>query len=86
MANLEERVAVLEKELATMKAKVGSHDVDLANIPDLLRMEFRLMDSRIAKLSRDVSELSELPRKVEALPRVVAELVVEMLKERGKKS
>ncbi len=85
MADLEERVAVLEKELAAMKAKTSGHDVDLANIPDLLRMEFRLMDSRIAKLTRDMSELNELPRKVDALPRVVAELVVEMMQARGKK-
>ena len=62
----------------------------MAHLEERMRMEFRLMGSQFDNLSHKVSELnellSELPRKFDALPRAVAELVVEMLKEREKKS
>ncbi len=99
MADLEKRVDILEKDVARLKGDSGRHQNELESIPDLLRMEFRLMASQIARLSAKVdqltdrtneqgaklNELGDLPARVDALPRVVAELVVEMLKERGKK-
>jgi hypothetical protein len=52
-------------------------------------MEFRLANSQIARLSRDVTELQrglgDLTGKVEAMPRVMAELVSEMLADRDRK-
>ena len=66
------------------------------NIPDLIKMEFRLANSQIARLSRDVIELQrglgdltgkvgDLSANVEAMPRVMVELVSEMLAERDRK-
>jgi predicted secreted protein len=49
----------------------------MQSIPDLIRAEFRLTNSQIARLSRDVAELRELPAKMDALQRVVAEMLTE---------
>ncbi len=35
-----------------------SHEAELANIPDLMRMEFRLMASQIARLTAKVDQLT----------------------------
>ena len=83
MADLESRVATLERELTTLKARVDTIDEDVTGIPDLIKTESRLTNSRIARLAADLEKLSDLPAKVDALPRVVAELVVEMLGQRG---
>ena len=87
MADLEERVATLERDVTALKARVGANEDDVKNIPDLIKLEFRLTNSQIARLSHDVTELqrgmSEMQGKVEALPSVVPELVVEALAERG---
>jgi hypothetical protein len=91
MPDLEQRVSTLEREMAALKARVDSGEEDARNIPELIRTEFRLSNSQIARLSRDVAqlerqvgELRELPAKVDAMPRVVAELVVELLAERDR--
>jgi cell division protein FtsB len=86
MTDLEDRVTTLEREMTALKARVDTVEEDAKNIPDLIKTEFRLSNSQIARLSRDVAELRELPAKVDALPRVVAELVVEMLAERDRKN
>jgi uncharacterized protein YceH (UPF0502 family) len=90
MPDLEQRVSTLEPEMAALKARVDSGEEDARNIPELIRTEFRLANSQIARLSRDVAELQrgfgDLGTKVDALPRVVAELVTEMLVERDRKS
>ncbi len=61
----------------------------MKNIAELIEIEFRLTNSQIARLSRDVAVLQrgfgDLTAKVDAMPRVVAELVVEMLGERGRR-
>jgi hypothetical protein len=96
MPNLDERVTTLEREMSALKARVGANEEDLQSIPDLIRMEFRLGNSQIARLSRDVAQLQRdvaglqgdfggLNARVEAMPRAVAELVAEMLAERDKK-
>ena len=79
MADLEQRVSTLEREMSALKARADTTDEELKNIPDLIRTEFRLTNSQIARLSRDVAglqrdvgELRDLPAKVDALPRVVA--------------
>ena len=83
MADLEQRVATLEREMmSSLKARVGANEGDLQSIPELIKTEFRLTNSQIARLSRDVAELRELPAKVDALPRVVAEILAERDKKR----
>ncbi len=89
MPDLEERVTTLEREMSALKERVGTNEDELKTIPDLIRVEFRLTNCQISRLSRDVGELQrgwgDLAAKVHALPRVVAELVVETLAERDKK-
>jgi uncharacterized coiled-coil protein SlyX len=93
MADLEQRVATLERDISALKARVGANEEDAKNIPDLIKLEFRLASSQRARLSHDVAELQRrmgemegrfgtLESKFDALPRVVAELVVEALNER----
>jgi hypothetical protein len=82
VADLEQRVATLEREMSTLKARVGANEDDLQSIPELIKTEFRLTNSQIARLSRDVAELRDLPAKVDALPRVVAEILAERDKKR----
>jgi predicted secreted protein len=77
MPDIEERVTTLEREMSTLKARVGANEADMQSIPDLIRAEFRLTNSQIARLSRDVAELRELPAKMDALQRVVSEMLVE---------
>jgi hypothetical protein len=88
--DLEERVTTLECEMSALKTRVGANEEDMQSIPDLIRKEFRLGNSQIARLSRDVAQLQRdfgaLHTKVEAMPRAVAELVAEMLVEREQKS
>jgi hypothetical protein len=93
VADLEQqRVSTLEHEMIALKGRVGLIDDDVKSVPDLIKMEFRLASSQrarmardIAELQRSVAELKDLPAKVEAMPRVVAELVVELLAERDRK-
>ena len=40
MTDIEERVTVLEREVATLKARVDSTEEDAKNIPDLIKTEF----------------------------------------------
>ena len=96
MADLEQRVTALEREMSALKARVGTNEEDLQNIPELIRTEFRLANSQMARLSRDVADLQrglgdltskvgDLPEKVDALQRVMAEFVVEIRAEIGRK-
>jgi len=79
----EERISALEREMTTVKseltdvkARLDAVGEDMRNIPDLIRVEFRFVNSQIA------SQMARLTHQVEALPRAVAELVTEMLRER----
>jgi hypothetical protein len=69
-----------------LKARVTTNEDDVMSIPDLIRTEGQFTRSQIARLSHDVAELQakvgDLTGKVDALPRVVAELVVETLGDR----
>jgi hypothetical protein len=81
MADLEQRVATLEREMTTLKTRVGANEEDFRSVPDLIRLEFRLANSRIARLSQDVEEMrgqmGELRSQVDQLPRVLAEMLAE---------
>ena len=56
MADLEKRVEVLEREMAIVKVRTGRHDEELANIPELIKVEFRLANSRTSRLAQDVAD------------------------------
>ena len=56
MADLEARETVLEREMAIVKERTGRHDEELTNIPELIKVEFRLANSRTARLAQDVSD------------------------------
>jgi len=89
VADLEQRVTTLEREMTEVKGRVGIMDEDTKSIPDLIKMEFRLQNSQNARMSRDIAELQrtvgDIQRTVEAMPRAMAELVIELLDERDKK-
>jgi predicted nucleic acid-binding Zn-ribbon protein len=82
MADLEQRVATLERDMSALKERVGANEDDMTNIPELIKLEFRLANSRTARLE---SEVSQLHQKVDAMPKVIAELVTEMLADQRKK-
>lgn len=91
MADLEKRVEVLEREMASVKERTGRHDEELANIPELIKVESRLTNSRIARLSQDVSDFktdAELRHNtlMRDLPKIVAEVMREVLNERDRRS
>ncbi len=81
MADLDQRVTTLEHEVAALKSRVAANDEELRSIPDLIKIEFRLANSQTARLSRDVADLQrglgDLTAKVDAMPRVIAEMLTE---------
>jgi phosphopantothenate synthetase len=86
MPDLEQRVSVLEREASALKARVATTDEDVRNLPDLIKTEARFTNTQIARLSQVLSELHDLPAKVDAMPRAIAELVAELLAERDRKA
>jgi ElaB/YqjD/DUF883 family membrane-anchored ribosome-binding protein len=88
-ATLEERVSVLERDVSQLKSRAGvseprqdAIESDLAAIPDLIKAESRLSDSRIARLRSDItSEMAdfraEMNERFDAVIRAIAEIVVE---------
>ena len=82
MADIEGRVTALERDVSALKARVAIHDDEMQNIPNLIKTEARFTNAQIARLSSDVAELQG---KVDTLPRVIAELVTEMLDERDRR-
>jgi hypothetical protein len=81
MPDLDQRVTTLEQEVADLKVRLGANEEDVRSIPDLIKIEFRLANSQNARLSRDVANiqrgLDDLAAKVEAFPRVIAEMFSE---------
>jgi predicted nucleic acid-binding Zn-ribbon protein len=95
MADLEARVALLEREFSNLKAKVADHDAELQNIPDLIKTESRFTNSKIDRLARRFDTLESrfdtlesrfetLEAKVDALPRAMAEIVKELLEKKSR--
>jgi predicted nucleic acid-binding Zn-ribbon protein len=100
MADLEARVAVLEHEMAIVKERTGRHDEELANIPELIKVEFRLANSRTARLAQDVADFKtdtdlrfnklekkfdDLKSTVDGFPKAVGDIVREVLNERDRR-
>ena len=74
----------IEDRVSRLEERVGLLENEWQNIPELIEMRFRLTDSKIARLQTDMTvvkrDVAELKSGMEALPRVLAE----MLDERGK--
>lgn len=96
MADIETRVAVLEKDMAALKARVEVHNAELVNIPELIKVEFRFVNSRFTRVDQEFSEarermdsmegrLGKLAEAVDRMPRILAEVVKEMLDERDRR-
>ena len=92
MADIETRLGTVERELAALKARVDANEDDMRNIPELIKIEFRLNNSQMARLTRDVAALDDrmggmderlrnVEHKLEALPRVIAEIMREVIRE-----
>ena len=43
--------------MAIVKERTGRHDEELANIPELIKVEFRPANSRTTRLAQDVADL-----------------------------
>lgn len=73
-----ERIARCEEEIEQLKA-------EWQGIPDLIEARLRLTDSRVARVQTEVTGLarrvSSLEAKVDALPRVLAEMLDERAKQ-----
>jgi hypothetical protein len=90
MADLEARVAVLEREMAIVKKWTGRHDEELSNIPELIKIEFRLANSRADRLAQEAADAkvdAELRhnRLMKDLPKIVADVMREVLNERDRR-
>jgi hypothetical protein len=94
MADLESRVAVLERELAALKGRQAATDADVQNLPQLIKLEHRFTNTRIDRLAQDMDDLkvdfahmkvdlARMKDTVEKLPRAVAEIVREILDEKA---
>lgn len=57
MADLEQRVTTLERAMTALKTRVGANEEDVASIPDLIKVEFRLGKQPDRPLSRDMALL-----------------------------
>ena len=97
MADLETRVAVLEREMAVIKDRTTRHEGELANIPELIKVEFRLANSRTGRLAADLAEFKvdvgqrfdKFETKVDTLiadlPKIVGDVVREVFDERDRR-
>ena len=85
---IEQRVTDVEQRVARVEERVTSLDQEWQNIPDLIETRLRLTDSRVARLSADMvdvkkaisgldGKMNSLEAKVDALPRILAEMLEE---------
>jgi hypothetical protein len=89
-ASLEERVSILERDVTQLKARAATPETamtearlaamesDLAAIPDLIKAESRLSDSRIARLRAEMNDrFSHMDDRFDAVIRAISEIVAE---------
>lgn len=77
MSDIEQRVTQVERDVETLKGRVDTIDEDMRNIPNLINTHFRFVESQF---SRVFTRLENLERKVDAMPRVIAEMIAEQKK------
>jgi hypothetical protein len=77
MADLEQRLAVLESEVAALNISIGAIDADLRALPNLINAGFRRMDSRFTRVHADIAELkTAIDLRFDATLMAIAEMVV----------
>ena len=82
---LEQRVATLEREVRGLNARldqaeprIEATEQDLQGIPALIKAEFRLVESRDARMRAEMADLkSYIDDKFEAVLKAFAETIVE---------
>ena len=76
----------VEQRVTDVEAEVADLRQEWQNIPDLIDARLRLTDSRVARLSNEMAtvkrSLTELSGKVDALPRILPEMLAERDKTR----
>ena len=69
----------IEQRVTALEEPIGHREQEWQSIPELVDARLRLTDSRVARLSSDMAtvkrSLSALEGKVDALPRVLAEML-----------
>jgi prefoldin subunit 5 len=89
MSALKARVTIIDEDMKNIpnliKTEFRFTNTQIARLSSEVA-ELQELRGDVQELQRKVGELSDLPAKVDAMPRVIAELVAEMLAERDRKS
>jgi len=78
---VEEQITELRGQIADLRERLSHLEQEWQGIPDLIEARLRLTDSRVAALSADMvgvkRTLGDLRGEVQALPRVLADMLAE---------
>jgi uncharacterized protein YukE len=78
---VEEQIAELRNQVADLRERLSHLEQEWQGIPDLIEARLKLTDSRVAALSADMNgvkrTLGDLRGEVQALPRVLADMLAE---------
>ena len=92
MTTESERIEALEREFAALKERVGSIESELHHLPDLVRVDIRLSESRIARRLHSLEtqlddfrasvdrQFAHVDQRFDAMIRILAELSEEVRK------
>lgn len=79
--SVEDQIAELRSQVADLRERLSHLEQEWQGIPDLIEARLKLTDSRVAALSADMGgvkrTLGELRGEVQALPRVLADMLAE---------
>jgi hypothetical protein len=75
---LEREVRTLRAKVQTVEMKVDAVDKDMQGIPGLIKAEFRLVDSRFARVMAELADLrTNMDDRFDAVLRAVSETIAE---------
>jgi predicted nucleic acid-binding Zn-ribbon protein len=78
---VEEQITELRSQIADLQERLSHLEQEWQGIPDLIEARLKLTDSRTAALSSDMAgvkrTLGELRGEVQALPRILADMLAE---------
>jgi predicted nucleic acid-binding Zn-ribbon protein len=92
MTTESERIEALEREFAALKERVGSVEAELQHLPDLVRVDIRLSESRIARRLHSLEtqmddfrasvdrQFAHVDQRFDAMIRIMAELSADVRK------
>ena len=76
-----ERLAALERKVASLDERVGSIEADLKNLPDINRVDIRLSESRIARRLYSLeTQLDDFRAHVDEQFRQTVRTIVELIR------